>query len=392
MRAVLAALALALAAGAAAVCLLAPGYYGYLLGTLATTALAGIGLNILLGLSGEVSLGQGGFLALGAYGVGILTTKAGLNFWEALPLAVLLVAAISAALSIPALRVTGPYLAMVTIAFGFIVESVSIEWRDLTGGSLGLANIVAPFGTGGTALLACAFCALALIAFHLFARSPLGLAMQATASAPAAARGIGINPLPVRTVAFVLAAMMAGLAGGLQAALTGFIAPSSFPFSQSILFLLVVVVGGAGQTLGPLIGAAIVVLLPELLAGLAEYRLLVFGAGLLIVLWLAPGGIAGALARLVTRRQSASEAPAPIELALRHIAKSGGHLTARQVRIAFGGVVAVAGVDLEARSGVGDRAERRRQDHAAQPDQRLSVAGCRPSQHRRPRYYRQASL
>ena len=351
MRAVLAALALALAAGAAAVCLLAPGYYGYLLGTLATTALAGIGLNILLGLSGEVSLGQGGFLALGAYGVGILTTKAGLNFWEALPLAVLLVAAISAALSIPALRVTGPYLAMVTIAFGFIVESVSIEWRDLTGGSLGLANIVAPFGTGGTALLACAFCALALIAFHLFARSPLGLAMQATASAPAAARGIGINPLPVRTVAFVLAAMMAGLAGGLQAALTGFIAPSSFPFSQSILFLLVVVVGGAGQTLGPLIGSAIVVLLPELLAGLAEYRLLVFGAGLLIVLWLAPGGIAGALARLVTRRQSASETPAPIELALQHIAKSGGHLTARQVRVAFGGVVAVAGVDLEARSG-----------------------------------------
>jgi len=351
MRAALAALALALAAGAAAVCLLAPGYYGYLLGTLATTALAGIGLNILLGLSGEVSLGQGGFLALGAYGVGILTTKAGLNFWEALPLAVLLVAAMSAALSIPALRVTGPYLAMVTIAFGFIVESVSIEWRDLTGGSLGLANIVAPFGTGGTALLACAFCALALIAFHLFARSPLGLAMQATASAPAAARGIGINPLPVRTVAFVLAAMMAGLAGGLQAALTGFIAPSSFPFSQSILFLLVVVVGGAGQTLGPLIGSAIVVLLPELLAGLAEYRLLVFGAGLLIVLWLAPGGIAGALARLVTRRQSASETPAPIELALQHIAKSGGHLTARQVRVAFGGVVAVAGVDLEARSG-----------------------------------------
>jgi branched-chain amino acid transport system ATP-binding protein len=270
MRAVLAALALLLCAGAAAVCLLAPGYYGYLLGTLATTALAGIGLNILLGLSGEVSLGQGGFLALGAYGVGILTTKAGFNFWESLPLAVLLVAAISAALSIPALRVTGPYLAMVTIAFGFIVESVSIEWRDLTGGSSGLTNIAAPFGTGGTALLACAFCALALIAFRVFARSPLGLAMQATASAPAAARSIGINPLPVRTVAFVLAAMMAGLAGGLQAALTGFIAPSSFPFSQSILFLLVVVVGGAGQTLGPLIGSAIVVLLPEVLAGLAE--------------------------------------------------------------------------------------------------------------------------
>ena len=113
--------------------------------------------------------------------------------------------------------------------------------------------------------------------------------MQATASAPAAARSIGIGALPVRTAAFVLAAVAAGLAGGLQAALTGFIAPSSFPFSQSILFLLVVVVGGAGRTLGPLVGSAVVVLLPEVLAGLAEYRLLVFGAGLLIVLWVAPG-------------------------------------------------------------------------------------------------------
>src|SRR3984957_10967195 len=298
-------LAVLLVGGTVAICLFAPGYYAYLLGTLATTALVGVGLNVLFGLAGEVSLGQGGFLALGAYGVGILTTKAGLGFWEALPLAVLLVAAISAVLSIPALRVTGPYLAMVTIAFGFIVESVSVEWRDLTGGASGLVGIPAPFGTGGTALLACGLCALALAAFHAFARSPLGLAMQATASAPAAARSVGSGALPVRTAALVLSAAAAGLAGGLQAALTGFIAPSSFPFSQSILFLLVVVVGGAGRTLGPLVGAAVVVLLPELLAGLAEDRLLFFGAGLLLVLWVAPGGIAGAIGRFVTPKVSA---------------------------------------------------------------------------------------
>jgi branched-chain amino acid transport system ATP-binding protein len=344
-------LAAVLVAAAVAACLLAPGYYAYLLGTLATTALAGVGLNVLLGLSGEVSLGQGGFLALGAYAVGILTTKAGVGFWEALPLAVLLVAAISALLSIPALRVTGPYLAMVTIAFGFIVESVSTEWRDLTGGASGLVGIPAPFGTGGTALLACALCALALAAFHFFARSPLGLAMQATASAPAAARSVGIAALPVRTAAFVLAAAAAGLAGGLQAALTGFIAPSSFPFSQSILFLLVVVVGGAGRTLGPLVGAAVVVLLPEVLAGLAEYRLLVFGAGLLIVLWVAPGGIAGAMARLVMRGESVGAPQPDIDLAWAHAARSGGGLFAEGVRVAFGGVVAVAGVDLTAPPG-----------------------------------------
>jgi branched-chain amino acid transport system ATP-binding protein len=351
MKAIVIVIAALLAGGAAAVCLFAPGYYAYLLGTLATTALVGVGLNVLLGLTGEVSLGQGGFLALGAYGVGILTTKAGLNFWEALPLAVLLVAAVSAVLSIPALRVTGPYLAMVTIAFGFIVESVSVEWRGLTGGASGLAGIPAPFGTGGTALLACGFCAIALAAFHIFARSPLGLAMQATASAPAAARSIGIGALPVRTAAFVLAAVAAGLAGGLQAALTGFIAPSSFPFSQSILFLLVVVVGGAGRTLGPLVGSAVVVLLPEVLASLAEYRLLVFGAGLLIVLWAAPGGIAGAIARLVTPPRSAPDPQPDIDLALAHIAGSGGGLVAEGVRVAFGGVVAVAGVDLTAPPG-----------------------------------------
>jgi len=351
MKAVAIVIAALLAAGVAATCLFAPGYYAYLMGTLATTALVGVGLNVLLGLAGEVSLGQAGFLALGAYGVGILTTKAGLNFWEALPLAVLLVATISAVLSIPALRVTGPYLAMVTIAFGFIVESVSIEWQGLTGGSSGLAGIPAPFGTGGTALLACVLCVLALSLFHYFTRSPLGLAMQATATAPAAARGIGISALPVRTAAFMLAAIAAGLAGGLQAALTGFIAPSSFPFSQSILVLLVVVVGGAGRTLGPLVGAAVVVLLPELLASLAEYRLLVFGAGLLIVLWAAPDGIAGVLARLIIPEASAPDPKPDIDLALAHITGSGGSLVAEGVRVAFGGVVAVAGVDLTASPG-----------------------------------------
>jgi branched-chain amino acid transport system ATP-binding protein len=351
MKAISVALAAVLAGVVVVICLLAPGYYAYLLGTLATTALVGVGLNVLLGLAGEVSLGQVGFLALGAYGVGILTTKAGLGYWEALPLAVLLVAAISVVLSIPALRVTGPYLAMVTIAFGFIVESVSVEWRNLTGGASGLAGIPAPFGTGGTALLACGFCALALIWFHFFARSPLGLAMQATASAPAAARSIGIGALPVRTAAFVLSAVTAGLAGGLQAALTGFIAPSSFPFSQSILFLLVVVLGGAGRTLGPLLGAAVVVLLPEVLASLAEYRLLVFGAGLLIVLWIAPGGIAGAIAGLVMPKKPTPHPAAQIDLALAHLAGSGGSLVAEDVRVAFGGVIAVTGVDLTAPPG-----------------------------------------
>jgi ABC-type branched-subunit amino acid transport system ATPase component/ABC-type branched-subunit amino acid transport system permease subunit len=350
MKAVSALTLVVLAAAATAICLLAPGYYAYLLGTLATTALAAAGLNILLGLAGEVSLGQAGFLALGAYGVGVLTTKAGLGFWVALPLAVLLTAAVSAVLSIPALRLTGPYLAMVTIAFGFIADSVLVEWRDLTGGASGIPGIPGPFGTGGTALLACFLCGLALALFHLFARSPAGLQMLAAASAPPAARSIGIGLLPLRTAAFVMAAIAAGLAGGLRAGLAGFIAPSSFPFSESILLLLVVVLGGAGHTLGPLAGAAVVVLLPELLGSLEEYRLLVFGAGLLGVLWIAPWGLAGAIGRLATRRPEEQPRPGTVA-ALTHIAGTRAGLEANGVSVAFGGVEALSGVDLSAKPG-----------------------------------------
>ena len=111
------------------------------------------------------------------------------------------------------------------------------------------------------------------------------------------------------------------------------------------------VVGGAGRALGPLLGSAVVVLLPEMLAGLAEYRLLVFGGGLLIVLWAAPGGIAGAIARLVMRGESVSGIQSDVDLALAHIVRSSGSLFAEGVRVAFGGVVAVAGVDLTAPPG-----------------------------------------
>ena len=335
------ALALALAAAG---CLGLPGYYAYLLGMVATTAIVGAGLNVLLGLAGEVSLGQAGFLALGAYGVGVLTTKAAWPFWLAWPTATAVVALAAALLSVPALRVSGPYLAMVTIAFGFIVESAEIEWSGLTGGASGIEGVGAPFGVGGTALLACLCAAAALAGFAWLARSPLGLAMRATASAPAAARSVGVQPLPVRTAAFVLAAGLAGLAGGLQAALTGFIAPSSFPFSQSILFLLVVMVGGAGSTLGPLLGAALVGLLPELLAGLAEYRQLVFGAGLLAVLWLAPQGLAGLLPR--RRRAAAPPGTGDVPGFLRRPTPAGLRLDG--LGVAFGGVRAVDGVSLAA--------------------------------------------
>jgi branched-chain amino acid transport system ATP-binding protein len=329
-------------------------YYVFVMGTMALTAIVGIGLNILLGLAGQVSFGHVGFYAIGAYAVAILTTAAHLNFWLALPLAVLLSAAVGALLALPALRVRGPYLAMVTIAFGFVVENGAAEWRELTGGQNGIMGVPQPqafgaaFGERGVALLAIALCAILFLGFWRLARSPWGSAMRAVKDSETAAESVGLNPVAVKALAFALSAACAGLAGALFAPLSGFVTPSTFAFLQSILFVLVVIVGGAGTVSGPLVGAAIVVLLPELLAGLAEYRLLFFGALMLAVLWLAPEGIVGEVQRWFRRRAKGVSAFSSDAFENKSEKKS---LQVSDLTIAFGGVRAATGVSFQARAG-----------------------------------------
>jgi len=343
---------------AGAGCFFGNGYQIYLIAMVGLTAIVGVGLNVLLGLTGQVSLGHVGFFAIGAYAVAILTTFHGTSFWLALPIATALAGAVGVVLALPALRVAGPYLAMVTIAFGFIIENSAIEWRSLTGGANGIVNIPPPTIEGhelslrDIALCAVVLATLVLLAFRRLERSAWGRAMRAVCASEVASQCLGLNPIAVRIVAFTLSALATGLAGGVFAPLAGFVSPSGFTFSQSILFLLAVIVGGAGTTLGPLVGAAIVVLLPQLLAGLAEYQVLFFGAALLLVLWLAPEGIVGEV-----RRRFAAAAPSrrPHDhvdvgsyLADR---ASGAELAARGVGISFGGVRALAEVDFTARAG-----------------------------------------
>jgi len=331
-------------------------YYVYVMATMALTAIVGIGLNILLGLTGQVSFGHVGFYAIGAYAVAILTTAAQLDFWLALPLAVLLSAAVGALLALPALRVRGPYLAMVTIAFGFMVENGAAEWRDLTGGQNGIMGVKQPalfgigFGERGVALLAIALCALLVFGFWRLARSPWGSAMRAVKDSEVAAESVGLDPVRIKALAFALSAACAGLAGALFAPLSGFVTPSTFAFLQSILFVLVVIVGGAGSVSGPLVGAAIVVLLPEALAGLAEYRLLFFGALMLLVLWLAPEGIVGEIQRWMRRRRKATDV-SPLEEMHLKSERQKASLQISGLTIAFGGVKAATGVSFEARAG-----------------------------------------
>jgi branched-chain amino acid transport system ATP-binding protein len=328
-------------------------YYVFIMATLGLTAIVGVGLNVLVGLTGQVSFGHVAFYAIGAYTVAVLTVAAQWSFWLALPVAALLSGLVGALLALPALRVRGPYLAMVTIAFGFIVEHLAVEWRSVTGGQNGIMGITQPhlagvaMGERGVAIASIVLAALATFAFWRLARSRWGEAMRAVRDAEIAAESIGLNPVATKTLAFAISAVCAGIAGAFFAPLSGFVTPSTFAFSQSILFVLVVVIGGAGSVAGPLVGAAIVVLLPELLAGLAEYRLLFFGALLLAVLWAAPDGVVGAVSRLLSRKRAVRTAR---EGALPPPRLKAG-LEIEGLGIRFGGVRAVHEVSLEAAPG-----------------------------------------
>lgn len=199
------------------------------------------GLNVLAGASGQVSLGQAGFYALGAYAGAILATRAGVSFWLALPLAAVVGIVVGAVLGLASLRVSGPYLAMVTIAFGVIVEHGLIEWDALTAGFGGLANIPRP-ALGGLPLtlpryyyvVGLAVLASLAVARNL-GRSPWGRALVAVRDSEIAAESLGLNPYLVRTVAFTLGAAFAAVGGCLYAFLAGFVSPDSFMLQTSIL-------------------------------------------------------------------------------------------------------------------------------------------------------------
>ncbi len=352
--------------------LLAPNtYYLFLLGMIAITTIVGVGLNILVGLSGQISIGHAGFFAIGAYAGVIAMTGAGWNFWFALGAGTISAAVTGAALAAPALRVTGPYLAMITIAFGIIVERVLIEWVGLTGGFGGISNIPKPTLFGLQPAMRDVVLVVILIAFGsllFFAelkQHVWGKAFQAVRDDEIAATAVGLNTLVVRVVAFALSAGFTGLAGVFFAAAVGFISPDSFTFHRSILFLLVAIVGGLGSVEGALIGAVVLVLLPEFLHDFAEYQLLVFGGLLLLTLWLAPNGVMSLLGRLSNRLPGrfanlSSEGKPPLKplatppshipaLAVRR--QRPDSLTVEQVSIQFGGIRAVDQVDLTATAG-----------------------------------------
>jgi ABC-type branched-subunit amino acid transport system ATPase component/ABC-type branched-subunit amino acid transport system permease subunit len=347
----------ALAAGGMVASFFANGYQLFVIATVALTAVVAVGLNVLFGLAGQISLGHAGFYAIGAYACAIFTTRLQWDFWLALPLAGALAAAAGGLLALPALRVRGPYLAMVTIAFGFVVEQSAAELRELTGGWNGIMGIPRPAVLGytldelGLCILSIALVAVLVIGFARLHDSPWGLAMRATRDAEVASQSVGLSLVMVRSAAFVLSAALAGLAGALFAALNNFISPESFPFFQSITFLLVVLVGGPGTMLGPVAGALVVVLLPEMLGFLEEYRLLFFGVLLLAVLLAAPEGIMGFVEKRLARRAPRAPRAAASQVEQFLSRTDAATLRIEALSVAFGGTRAVSDVSLAARPG-----------------------------------------
>ena len=334
-------------------------YYLYVLGTIAVTTLVGIGLNILTGLSGQISIGHAGFFGIGAYTASLLMTKLQWNFWLACVLAVALSTSAGIILAAPALRVAGSYLAMVTIAFGIIVERVLVEWVDLTGGFGGIFSIPKPtlFGLEpalrDVVLLAWIAAILALMSFAAIKDGDWGRAWQAVRDDEVAATALGLNVLKIRLMAFAISAAFTGLGGVFFASIVGFINPSSFAFNRSILFLLVIILGGLGTVAGSLVGAIALVILPELLNNFAEYQLLFFGILLLLTLWLTPEGVVSFLIKRFRRSQISYPPQASLNDLPSSIVKNCSDLSleVKQMAISFGGVRAVDNVDLTVRSG-----------------------------------------
>lgn len=280
----------------------------------------GWGLNIVVGLAGLLDLGYVAFYAVGAYSYTLLALNFGLNFWECLPLAGLFAAFFGVLLGFPVLRLRGDYLAIVTMGFGEMVHIVLINWYQLTNGSQGITNIppltffglpftatpapgVTPFheffgltfsGMHRLIFLYYVILVLALLT-NLFTlrirRLPVGRAWEALREDEIACRALGLNPTMIKLSAFGLGAMFAGFAGAFFATRQGFINPTSFTFMESAIILAIVVLGGMGSQLGVAVAATILVLLPEFTREFSQFRLLFFGAAMVVIMIWRPHGL-----------------------------------------------------------------------------------------------------
>ncbi|WP_438392687.1 branched-chain amino acid ABC transporter ATP-binding protein/permease [Caballeronia sp. DA-9] len=275
-------------------------YYIHLVETIMIYAILLFGLDIVVGYTGQVSLGHAGLFGVGAYTAGVLFIKLGMPFYVTTPLAILVTAGFGAILALPALRVSGPYLAMVTLAFGTIIQILINEMDFLTNGPMGL-KIPKPVFAGqsmsedGFYWLVAVLLVISMIVVHRILKSHLGRAFEALRDSPIASDCMGVSVYRYKVYAFVISAGFAGLAGCLYSYSEQYISPNTYNFELTILFLLAIIMGGRKTRTGAMLGSTIIVLLPKLLDDIAMFRSVATALAVVVAV-----GAVVALARKVT--------------------------------------------------------------------------------------------
>lgn len=289
--------------------LFAGGYVVYMLSLTAIYTIVSLGLNLLSGYAGQISLGHAAFLAIGAYSSAYLTVKLGLPFWFALPASGFITAAAGILIGIPALRLRGLYLAIATMAFAFIADEVILNWESVTNGANGIK--LSPPSIGPLALdtdqrfyyFILAITLIMLWGAKNIIRSSLGRAFIAIRDSETAAETMGVNLSIYKTIAFLISAFYAGIAGSLFAHFIKYISPSNFTLLDSIGFIIMILVGGTGTLLGSVYGAVFITFLPEGIRVLKDFfpffvvetglQGLLYGLILLLFILFEPTGLYG---------------------------------------------------------------------------------------------------
>lgn len=344
-------------------------YYLGLGQTICYYAIAIVGLNILVGYTNQISLGSSGFMAVGAYTSALLATKLGCPLWVTFPLAVLVSGLVGLVIALPAIRTRGLYLAMVTVAFGLIVQILSQRWVDFTGGPMGIYGLSRPllFGKelgslGYFYLVAITWATLQWVADNLM-ESRWGRVLLALKHSEDAAESIGIDVNKQKVITFVVSAAYTGIGGFFLAHQTGYVNSDSFTIHATIFILVALVIGGTGSHWGPLAGAILLTLISQALAGLYEYRFFLYGGILLATLAIMPEGLLGGIERKLRNLVMIRDEVA-IEAGQFQLMESGTVLATQNwkgsrkeiLRILkltrlFGGLVAVNEVDLRVNKG-----------------------------------------
>ena len=266
--------------------------------TIVIYAMLAHSLNIITGHAGQISLGHASFFGIGAYTSAMLYTEAGFPFWISVPMAAVTAGIVGTLLGIPCLRVRDDFLAITTMGINFVVEAIFL-YLPFFGGAMGIGGINLPrwFGREMTKpeyfILIVVVFGLLLLLDRRLGRSWIGLAWASIREDEQAAGAMGVDVVRFKVLAFIIGSAIAGLAGGFYAHFLTFIMPQNFGFGQSIVILSMVVFGGIGSRWGPIVGAIILGILPEVSRPIMEYRILIYGVLLLGMMRFQPGGLLG---------------------------------------------------------------------------------------------------